>query len=557
MFFRALVSVLVIGMAYGQPAGTSVAGSIRGTIRDLGTGIPLAQAQIQLIADGKQPVIVVTDSQGGYIFHDVDPGPLTLRVFPPGNILGNPPLNRTLRLGDKQDLTGIDIKLRAQGEITGRVTNEAGNALAGIVVWLVAREYSLGELKYILTFRGRTDEAGEYTIRGVNPGRAYILLAAPLRQITNPVSGVPSDPERRKPVVAPTYYPGTDRAEGGLPVAIRPGERREHMDIRMIQMASFCAEGVVQSDVPDEPMRFELTSGSGAPVQGRVRTVTAVVNFSLLPQDVLAGPDGRFRVCELPPGNYRLSAYSSVPVESGPPTVVPRAYGSTEFAIVDRDVKEITVTAMPWIRVRGQIEWTDSLPATDGGKVTIRLLPLGRMARKQEALSVAITAGAFSFDQLMMGEYAVQVEGLPPSTYMKDLLYAGRSVLASPLRVGSVTGSPDLRLILGRNGGYLNVRVTDRDNNAIPDTTVAIVPANAASPSALSELMKGGATGQTGNWVSPPLAPGKYVVLTTPSVVDFSPESLVRVLGARTLGRDVEIAPGGTVDLTLSAALLE
>jgi len=558
MFIRAQVCILVVvGLASGQTPATTLAGSIQGTVRDSDTGIPLTHAQIQLIAAGKEPVNVTTDSQGRYVFRDVDPGPVTLRVFPPGNLRGNPPLNRTLLVNNKQDITGVDIRLRAQGEITGKVTNEDGSPLAGIVVWLVVREYSLGELKYILTFRGPTNEAGEYTIRGVNPGRPYLLLAAPLQQITNPVSGVPSDPEQRKPVVAPTYYPGTERPEGGLAVAIRPGERREHVDIRMVQTASFCAEGVVQPDIPDEPMRFELTSGSGGPVQGRVRTVTAAVNFLLLPQGVLTGPEGRFRVCELAPGTYRLSAYSSVPVENGPPTVVPRVYGSTEFAIVDRDVKEITVNATPRIRVPGQVEGTDGLIAAEGGQVTVRLVPLGRMARKQEALTATATAGVFSFDQLMMGDYTVQVEGLSPSTFVKDLLYAGRSVLGSPLRVGGVMGSGDLRIVLGSNGGHVSVRVTDRENNAIPDTTVAIIPTSAASPSALAEAMIGGATGQGGNWVSPPLAPGKYVVLTSFSVVDFSPESLARVWGARTRGREVEITPRGTVELTLPQALLE
>lgn len=501
---------------------------------------------------------MLADSQGRYEFRGVDPGTVTVRVFPPGNIPGNPPVNRTVFLSDKQDLTGVDIRLRAQGEITGRITNEDGDPLAGIVVWLVAREYSLGELKYILTFRGRTNEAGEYTIRGVTPGRPYLVLAAPFQQITRPVSGVAADPQRRKPVVAPTYYPGTERAEGGLGVAIRPAEKREHVDIRMTTTASFCAEGVVPPDVPGEPMWFELTAGSEGPVQGAIRTVSSVANFSLLPLDVQMGPDGRFRICELPPGNYRLSVHSDVPKEKGRPTAIPRVNGSTEFTIVDRDLNEITVSAMPQIRVPGQVEWADDLKGLDGVQVTVRLLPLGRMARPQEVLTATVTAsGIFFFDRLLMGEYAIRVEGLPRSTYVKDVLYAGRSVLASPLRVGDTIGSGDLRVVLGRNGGYVNVRVLDRENNAIPDTTVVIFPAGVTLTSALAEAMAGGATGQSGSWVSPPLPPGKYVVLTTPSIVDFSPESLARVWNARASGREVEISPQGTVDLTLPPALFE
>lgn len=88
MFIRALLCVLAAAVAHGQTPAPSMAGSIRGTVRDSGTGVPLAQAQIQLIAGGKEPVNVLTDSQGRYEFRDVDPGPVSLKVIPPGNILG-------------------------------------------------------------------------------------------------------------------------------------------------------------------------------------------------------------------------------------------------------------------------------------------------------------------------------------------------------------------------------------------------------------------------------------------------------------------------------------
>src|SRR5229473_2532812 len=72
------------------------------------------------------------------------------------------------------------------------------------------------------------------------------------------ISDVPADAELRKRVPAPTHYPDSTSLDGGQPVTLRAGERREGMDIRMARSASYCVEGVLEANGGPAALFFQI-----------------------------------------------------------------------------------------------------------------------------------------------------------------------------------------------------------------------------------------------------------------------------------------------------------
>ena len=65
--------------------------------------------------------------------------------------------------------------------------------------------------------------------------------------------------------------------------------------------------------------------------------------------------DGKIRVCNLYPGEYELSAHSQ-------DNSMPQSYGTATVTVVDRDVRNVSVTARPTVTVAGEVPWYGEAP---------------------------------------------------------------------------------------------------------------------------------------------------------------------------------------------------
>jgi hypothetical protein len=123
--------------------------------------------------------------------------------------------------------------------------------------------------------------------------------------------------------------------------------------------------------------------------------------------------------------------------------------------------------------------------------------------------------------------------------------------------VGSAIGNAGLKIVLGRDGGTVSVRVADKDSHPAADCTVVFMPATAPSEAAFAAMLITGKTDQTGAWSSATLAPGKYLALASNDTIDRSPEMIGKVWKARTRAEEVEIKPNGSASVTLTPKALE
>jgi hypothetical protein len=152
-----MMSRILATSLLGVCAAIAQTGSIGGVVYDAGTGTPMADASVFASPGG---IKVTTDGHGRYTLHDLNPGQYTIHASVGQGIGAH--TARAISLNAGQDIETVDFHLRGQGEIAGKVLDENKDPLPGIAVFLVAREYSLGELRYVFASMATTDDQGEF-----------------------------------------------------------------------------------------------------------------------------------------------------------------------------------------------------------------------------------------------------------------------------------------------------------------------------------------------------------------------------------------------------------
>lgn len=538
-----LCAILAVVSLTAQTTGT-----ISGVVRDAGTGNPLAGATVYANRNANGPK-ATTDARGHYTLAGLQAGQHRLSAFASPERGPEPGAYATKRvtLAPGQELNSINFHLRAFGKISGRILDQNREPAPGIFVFLIAREYRLGALRYVFAAIGTSNDQGEYVVNRVESGRAFLLMAAKRTMKLDAFSELPANPKLRKPAVVPTYFPGTSSFEGAQPVTLRAGERREGVDLTLLRSPSFCIEGVLQGPRGPEELSFWLAARS--PTSGE----SGDGGVFMMPPNGVTGPNGKLRICDLYPGEFQLSVLSKTTSST------PAFWGSQPVAITDSDVTKLSMAAPVPVPVTGEVVWEGPPPEPPiTGKLNISLYPLTRAPFMSEAsMAKAPIPGVFSLGSALVDDYYFRYYGIPSSAYLKDITYAGRSIRYEPFRPGSAIGAASLRFVLAGDGGTLAAKVTDKDGNPVADSRVIVLPASAPSEAILADAMIQGQTDQKGVWTSNRFAPGKYYLLASETPVDKSPESIGRLWRARLQAKEIEVGPNATVEVTLSPAPIQ
>lgn len=584
---RLCVLLVLARCSVGLPACAQSTGSVSGTVRDAMSGVPLPGVPVSATSSPGGVVSTVSDAQGRYSLRDVPAGQARLNA---GGMPGPDPFagsaTKVIQLAAGQELRSVDFPMQGMGAVSGKVTDGDGNPVAGANVMLVTREYALGALRYSVWVMAHTDKQGEYGRGGVNfwfagPGRTFQEDAARFalsRELTvlqaslhggdknsglpagipvdagrvyvaaawkdGPLIAKPGDQpipmEERKPILAPVWYLGSRDMAGASPLTVAPREHREHLDFRLESVPSYCIEGNEPNGGSPEALRFGVTLSDARFAQAPGVAVALMKSL-----DNASGAPNRFRVCNLPAGQYRLTSF--VQPQSGG---VPIGFRSEVVTVTDRDVTGLALAGEGFVSMAGEVAWDGAPPGDTGlAAVTVQLRPLTRDAIKGESESVKTAVpGTFSFDSLLPDEYAVRISGVPAGAYVKDVTYGGQSVLHAPLRPGSGTA---MRITLARDGGRIAAQVADADANPVADAYVVVMPEGVISEVTLADTMVLGRTDQSGAWTSGLLAPGKYVVLARQAPVDRSPECIGQLFRSRGKARSADPGPGATVTVRL------
>jgi protocatechuate 3,4-dioxygenase beta subunit len=510
--------------------------SISGTVQYADTREPIANAQVFVAAPVEQ-VSSETDILGRYTLEGLAPGEYLIYAYAKD---GGPPLGfKRVTLSADRDLTSVDFIIQRFGSIAGIVQGENGKPLSGMAVYLIASRYMYGALQRLQAGSAITGPEGEYTFRYVRSGQNYYVFTQNWLETLRVVSTEPSDPRLRKPIPSPTYYGDSPSIEGALPVTVNSGEHREEVNIRVPNTTSYCVDGVlsikgaagaVYFEIMDLQEPFDLPGTEG---------------MILRPASGTTGPDGRIRVCDLHPGEYKITVMQKPhDTHSGP-----AFFGSTEFSISDSDVNDTRILAQPRFSFSGETMWDNPSAKESFGPqkfIELELRPLTWSDNLWETEYQRLRAespvpGNFSFLDILADDYAVLVQSLPPGVYIKDITFAGESVLNRTLHLAGASGDTRLRVTVADECGLLAVRVLDNDGNPAPGSYVTVIPANSLPPALLAARMISAPTNNKGLFTLGCVAPGKYNVIATTAPAEPTPEGLGRILKARSSSNEIEL----------------
>ena len=521
---------VVLTLAVSAAAQT---GSISGVVRDADAGTPVGNYLIRA-ADHA----AMTAGDGSYSFDSLQPGPVLLLV---NGIAGT--AQRYVILSAGQKLTNIDLLVRSYDSrwISGRVLDGNGNPVAGVKVALRRREYRGGVMSYFPNGDAATGEDGKYLLKGLEPGRGYLVEVYPPATGDDKPDTDGADVKSRPLELPHTYYPGTTYVEDALAITLGPVETRTGVDIRIRKAPAYCIDGVIDDAGNTSQIQYtiDLEDSRG----GVLRRAASGVS----------GQDGRFRSCHLFPGTYRVAPASAN--HSG------RGYlgGMAEVVIRDGDVHDVRLAVQPVPPVSFEAVW--DTPSGDAGGDLLRfpyeVTSLDESTRSLFA-GVAAEGHLGASMPLPAVDFEIRARGLPPGDYLKDFLVSGVSLLRKPVVKGSaVLSGAHIRFVIGRDGGSIAGMAADSSGKAAPQLNVVFVPEDVSTPAELSEAISTTLTDQNGAFRSATLAPGRYRVIATSSPVPPTPECMEKLWAARSSAAGAEVQAGSTAAVKLVPVVLQ
>ncbi len=529
--------VCLLSIPWAAPSQDVKLGSVAGTVVEAVTRTPLEDVTVRATV-GATASEATTDSAGRYTLGDLPPGTHTLTATH-----GRVVKTRSLQLSPGRRLEGVDFSLAQTGSISGRVLDEDGEPKEEMVVFLLGREYRLGNIRYTPRGASKTDDRGVYRIDDMAPGHVNLLYVRPYDRKAPAMAEAPLDPGFRQPVDAETFYPQARSVRDAATVEIGPGEHRQGVDIRLVRTPSYCVESRL--------------SAAGVPFTGKFRVIdTQLLHGPIGFASAVNGDsdvEGKLRVCDVAPGDYELFGYR-MPNERGDGGVS----GRVRFTVVDADVTGLEMPAASGSPMPVNIEWEGPADAALlDSEISIRVTPVNQAYIQGIDRDLKVTSpvpGGGLFPYLKIAEYEVRLGGLGGDMHVASAKYGNQDVLREPLRFGDAIGGGELTIVLKDGAGSLTALVEDRKGNPVSDVAVVVFPKDVRSEADLADAFAVATTDESGRCVVKDLAPGPYLVMATDQPVSRAVESMERIWASRRRATAVLVEPAGApAQVTLQA----
>jgi len=321
------------------------------------------------------------------------------------------------------------LELAENAVISGRVLDRHGDPVERAAV-----ELNQGEG---FVQRQLTNDRGEYRMGGVLPG-SYFVRASPAI-LRTPI-------ERRSDGstelhYAQTFYPGTTDSDGASRVELRPGQKTEGIDIRLLPYPILRVSGVVTGQPPG-PCDVTLNlarDGGYLDVDHRLQ-------------------NGRFTIWRLSPGRYNLFAQCGN-VVSAP----------VEFEVATTHVEGLELTLIAPFTLRGRLVWERRLSDEKFLGMAVSF-----SARHSGQSALATAEGTFVWDDIFPARYWVEVGNGPPGTFVKSVR-VGTQLSDGVASFPRDPGAEEVVITLATDGAQVSGVVEDA-KGPIAGVMLALVP---------------------------------------------------------------------------------
>ena len=540
-------------------AGTAV---VRGRVFAADSGRPLRRARITIAAPelGADNRTTSTSADGRYEIKELPAGRYTVTVNRSGYLRLSYGQRRPfeqgkpLQVADRQVVESVDFLLPRMSLITGRVFDEAAEAISSVQVFAMRTVYFEGRRRLVPVGGGPvaiTDDAGQYRILGLAPGSYFVM--ASFRE-TWPITEGGTEQVMG---YAPTYFPGTTSIADARRITVGLGQEASNTDFALI------------------PGRASTVSGTAVDSQGRPlvgRSVGIMQEyrgpgfgmFMGMPGATVAG-DGAFRIKDLAPGEYKLTVRSTT--EIGGASVQEAAAAPILITGVDLDNIALTTSAgwsvtgrvinetgeapnIPRERVRviGSLLNSDNIagPGGPGGPPGPSGGPGGPgnpdSGRVKDDWTFSVTG--------LYGPARLRAS-LPDGWMMKAILQGGRDLTDTVFDVKGNDTLAGIDIVVSNRVTSVDGQLTDGKGVPLADGTIIVFANEPEKYAEDSRFVRSARPDQQGRWQIKGLPAGEYLAVAVDYVEDGQwndPEYLESI---RRYAQKLALGEGGAQAISL------
>lgn len=543
-----LLSVFLPPSVRAQEAGLPQQqdkGTVAGTIIDAVTEQPLKAAEVRLrnlpgaFAPASQPAAqsipqptsTPTDASGHFLFENVSPGRYVLLASHDGYVNNNRAYadlrGRSLSVAPGQHLTDIVVRLVPNGAIAGHITNEAGKPLRGVEVEAMKTSYLHGRRDLHQVAQAPTNDAGDYQIPALVPGKYFIRAKPPAL-----LKAKSADDK----AYVPLYYPAATDQARSVPLVLRAGEDLAGIDFNLVPVHTVHIRGRVinaRPSLPSKEASITLLSDQGETI------------FSIgSPSQTLSGSQGAFDFQGVPPGSYVLVAQ-----QPSDPQEQKTMWGRTSIEVKDTNLDHVEVVVGTGVDVSGRIHVDgDTVPDLNNLMGNLDPLEPSALANLTPDIDNATVKpdGTFVFKEVPEGNYRINFFPVPAGFYLRST--GSTDVLETGIAVGRGHSPSAVELVLSPGAGRIDGSV-ESDEQSAPGASVVLVPdgKGRGQPNyyrqAVSDML--------GRFALRNIIPGDYTLFAWEQVdrgAYFDPEFLARY---EDRGKAVHLEEGGHISVKL------
>ena len=459
-------------------------------------GAPLKGATVHLRTDEDHAHTIAARSaaDGRFDLKNVPAGQYHMSVSRDGyfrveygqNKPGDPGAMFSLRPGERK--TDLLFRLGRAGVITGRIFNEDGEPMSGVMVSALKSTYENGRPDLQLIGNSDSNDLGEYRIFGLAPGRYYISAQSPAWDHVVGDSQFSGDAKTAtEKGHTKVYFPNAPDPAKASTVTVKEGEEVPAIDFLMKEITVYRIRGKLVNLVSKQGHRPSYVSGYRRNERN---------DWMGLRPDMPPGPDGSFEIAEVPPGEYTIV---------GMVFDDNKAYrAQQDVDVTSADIDGVILAVGPGVTIPGTITWKGK-PDVTNNEIRVYLRPEQR-ERGFGASAYVEENGQFTLKDTPDGDYKIEVLGLSKDSYVKEVRFGQTLLPDTELRVKGV--GANLEVTVSSRGAEVDGAVLTSEN--MPATGVWVVAVPEENKRKYTRLYKAIMTDQYGHYELHGLAPGKY-----------------------------------------------
>lgn len=471
-------------------------------------GRPLRRAQIRLTASAlRDPRTVSTDTDGNYEVGELSEGIYTVRVTRSGYLsltygqkypgeLGKP-----VQVGNGETVADITVILPRAGIIAGRVMDEVGDPIAGVMVLAMQQKFFEGRRRVVLSGGStRTDDTGQYRLIGLVPGEYYVLGS--LRE-----SWVVGGKDKTVLSFAPTYYPAATSLPLAQRVKVGIGQEVAGIDFALAIGRAAHVSGVA------------LNASGGPLANGRVslnqefRGPGSMMMMGAA--STTAAADGTWKLANVAPGEYKI--------EARPPDTGSQERATQTLVVDGVDLEGVTLATSAGGTIHGQVALdNDAGQSVELTRLRVISRPLegGPTPAPVGSQNGAVDAqGKFELAGVI-GAQRLSLQTIPEGWALKAIERDGQDITDATIQLRSGERVDDVRMVLTDRLTLVTGTVLTERAEASSSGTVVVFAEDASRWGEASRYVRGVRPTQTGGFEIKGLPPGDYRAIA----LEYMPE---------------------------------